>query len=343
MGKTETGKTETAKTEVEVSVKTIDEAIVLGCAELGVGMDEVDFEITDQGGVFRKMKVKISLKNKPEEEKKEEVSDPVSEKVAGIKETAGGEENPENTVKTANPENSENTAKTAIFEKSVKTEKKSKKTGKTAKAADGISEDPVNAADEEEKNKTHEIVKGTADEFVIEGKERQPRIRKEREERPVVEFDPNAKKFVKTLEFATDLFKLLDDTLTITTSHNDREFIIEVHGENVARLIGKEGHTMSAINVLVSSVAINNSTGGEGRRVVVDIENYREKRNQSLVELAKRKAEWVIQSGRTVKLEPMPARERVIIHTALQDMEGIATHSTGDEPNRYLIISPSSR
>jgi spoIIIJ-associated protein len=175
---------------------------------------------------------------------------------------------------------------------------------------------------------------------MIEGKERP--VRKPREERPVTVFDPEAPKFVKSLEFATKLFALLDENLTITTSNNDREFIIEVHGENVSRLIGKEGHTMMAINTLVSSVAINNANG-EGRRVIVDIERYREKRQASLVELAKRKAEWVIQSGRTVKLEPMPARERVIIHTALQDMEGIATHSVGDEPNRCLVISPSAR
>jgi spoIIIJ-associated protein len=204
-------------------------------------------------------------------------------------------------------------------------EKKSYKTGKIGGEKDTA---------------THEVIRGATDEFIIEGRERQ--ARRPRVERPVTEFDPNASKFAKTLEFVTKLFGLLDESLTITTDHNDREFIIEVHGENVSRLIGKEGHTLACINTLVTSVAINNANG-EGRRVVVDIENYRDKRRQSLIELGKRKAEWVIQSGKTVKLEPMPARERVLIHTALQDIEGVTTHSHGDEPNRYLIISPSAR
>lgn len=271
-------------TEIEISAKTIDEAIVAGCAELGVGIGEVDFEITDQGGIFRKMKVKISLKKKEEEKKPE-----------------------------------------------VKKEKPAKKAEKV---------EVTEEVKEQKPEKTHKVVKGKTDEFLIEGKERAPR--KPREERPVTEFVETAPKFVKSLEFATALFKLLDENLTVTTTHNDREFIIEVHGENVSRLIGKEGHTMAAINTLVSSVAINHANG-EGRRCVVDIENYREKRRQSLVELAKRKAEWVRESGRTIKLEPMPARERVIIHTALQDMEGIETHSVGDEPRRCLVIAPGAR
>jgi spoIIIJ-associated protein len=280
------------KTEVEVSAKTIDEAIVTGCAELGVGIDEVDFDIVDQGGIFRKMKVKITLKQKHAEE--------------------------------------ETAADTAPTEK-----REGKKSAKAAK--------PVKTevrAEEKTEEKTHKVVKGKTDEFMIEGKERPQR--KPREERPVTEFDPNAPKFVASLNFATALFKLLDESLTITTDHNDREFIIEVHGQGVSRLIGKEGHTMAAINTLVSSVAINHANG-EGRRCIVDIENYREKRKQNLIELAKRKAEWVRESGRTIKLEPMPARERVIIHTTLQDMEGIETHSVGDDPHRCLVISPSAR
>jgi spoIIIJ-associated protein len=276
------------KTNVEVSAKTIDEAIVAGCAELSVGMDEVDFEIIDQGGVFRNMKVRVSLKNVPKEkaEKEEKVKEPPV----------------------------------------------------AAEAADNANKEEPAPAEES----SHEVVDGHADEFVIEAKARQPRVRTPRPERPVTEFDPNAPKFVKSLEFATKLFELLGEGLTITTEHNDREFIISIHGEDVSRLIGKEGHTMAALNTIVASVAINNSNG-EGRRVIVDIENYREKRQQTLIELGKRKAEWVKESGKTVKLEPMPARERLIIHTALQDMEGIQTHSQGEEPNRYLIISPSAR
>ena len=250
---------------VEIQSKTIDEAITKGCAELGVGLDEVDFDVIEEGGLFRKMKVRISLKEKQEA--------PQSLR-----------------AEQSNPE--------------------------------PIAE-PV--------------------EYVIEGqgrKERKPRV--ERPERPVTEFDAKAPKFVKTLEFAKKFFELMDEKLKVTTEHNDHEFIIAVNGEEVSRLIGKEGKTLAAINTIVSSVAINNSNG-EPRRVLVDIENYRAKRMESLKTLAQSKADYVRESGKTVKLEPMPARERVIIHTALQDMEGIKTYSVGDEPHRYLVIEPSAR
>jgi spoIIIJ-associated protein len=190
---------------------------------------------------------------------------------------------------------------------------------------------------------SHEVLNGKTEEFDLTGNKTESKPRFVRAERPVTEFNPDAPKFVKSYEFAEKLFALLGDGLTLTSEHNDREFIIMVHGEDVARLIGKEGHTLAAINTLIASVAIKYSEGGEGRRVVCDIENYRDKRRESLIELGKRKAEWVKQSGKTVKLEPMPARERVIIHTALQDMEGIKTYSQGEEPNRYLIVAPSAR
>lgn len=301
------------KTEIEVSAKTIDEAIVTGCAELGVGIDEVEFDIVDQGGIFRKMKVKIVLKQKPAEEPTEKK--PAEKKPAEEKPAAG---------KAAGEKPAEKKPADAKTPGQRREDKKRTKEGKVPKTEE----------------RTHEVVNGKTDEFMIEGKERAPR--KPREERPVTEFDPNAPKFVAALNFTSALFKLLDESLTVTTSHNDREFIMEVHGQDVSRLIGKEGHTMAAINTLVAAVAINHSNG-EGRRCIVDIENYREKRKQSLVELAKRKAEWVRESGRTIKLEPMPARERVIIHTTLQDMEGIETHSVGDDPHRCLVISPSAR
>ena len=261
--------------ETIVSAKTVDEAITKGCAELGVGIDEVDFEIVDEGGMFRKMQVRITVK-----------SEPVAE-VAPVAETVVAEEK---TVAPAEP--------------------------------------------------VVQVQKGKVEEFEIGGKSKTAKPAKA--PRKVTEFDPNCPKFTKSLAFAEEFFKLIGDNLTVTTSHNDQEFIIAVDGADVARLIGKNGHTMAAINTIIQSIAINTHSD-KSRRVFVDIGNYRAKRKEYLIDLAKRKAEQVKTTGRSVRLKPMPARERVIVHLTLQDMEGIITQSEGTEPNRYLVIKPGAR
>lgn len=247
-----------------VSAKSLDEAITKACEELGVGIDAVDFEVVDEGGVFRKMQVKVTVK------------------------------------------------------------------GDTATQA---AEQPEHQV---------QVESGTVEEFEIVGQGKPNHQSAAREPRPVTQFDENCPKFAKTLAFAKEFFQLMGDNLTVTASHDDQEFLISVDGEDVGCLIGKAGHTLAAINTVVSAIGINTHSG-EPRRVVVDIANYREKRRESLIELAKRKAEYVKTSGKSVKLDPMPARERVIVHTALQDVEGVITQSEGAEPHRYLIIKPGAR
>lgn len=257
-----------------VSAKSLDEAITKACEELGVGIDEVDFEVVDEGGVFRKMQVKVTVKG--------------------------------------------DTAETAA-------------TPVDAPVAETQPEHPV------------QVEAGSVEEFEIVGKAKPaPQAVTSKSPRPVTEFDENCPKFAKTLAFAKEFFNLMGENLTVTTSHDDQEFLISVDGEDVSRLIGKAGHTLAAINTIVASIGVNTHSG-EPRRVVVDIANYREKRRENLVALAKRKAEYVKTSGKSVKLEPMPARERVIVHTALQDVEGVITQSEGTEPHRYLVIKPGAR
>lgn len=269
---------------VTVSAKSIDEAITKGCAELGVALDEVDFEVVDEGGMFRKMQVKVTVKDaeKPEEIKTEVVK-PVEVEAVETAETTKA-------VKTAEPE--------------------------------------------------VQVESGTVEEFVIGGKAKTTKPVKQ--PRKVTEFDPNCPKFVKTMAFAEEFFKLMGDDLTVVSSHSDDEFIISVDGADVGRLIGKNGRTMAAINTIIQSIAINTHSD-ESRRVLVDIGNYRAKRKDYLIELAKRKAEQVKKTGRSVRLDPMPARERVIVHMTLQDVEGIITESEGVEPHRFLVIKPGAR
>ena len=110
-----------------------------------------------------------------------------------------------------------------------------------------------------------------------------------------------------------------------------------LEGENLGALIGRRGETLDAIQQL-TSYAVNRSGGGRVR-VQLDAENYREKREQSLQHLARKVAAKVTRYRRSVTLEPMNAYERHVIHTALQDVPGVTTYSTGTEPNRRVIVA----
>ena len=110
-----------------------------------------------------------------------------------------------------------------------------------------------------------------------------------------------------------------------------------LEGKNLGALIGRRGETLDAIQQL-TSYAVNRSGGGRVR-VQLDAENYREKREQSLQHLARKVAAKVTKYRRSVTLEPMNAYERHVIHTALQDVPGVTTYSTGTEPNRRVIVA----
>ena len=108
-------------------------------------------------------------------------------------------------------------------------------------------------------------------------------------------------------------------------------------GDNLGALIGRRGETLDAIQQL-TNYAVN--SGRDKRvRVHVDAENYRAKREQSLERLANKVAGKVLKYRRSVTLEPMNAYERHVIHTALQDVPGVTTYSTGVDPNRRVIIA----
>ena len=101
-------------------------------------------------------------------------------------------------------------------------------------------------------------------------------------------------------------------------------------------LIGRRGETLDAVQYLASLVY--NKDKEDYHRVTVDTENYRKKRENTLIRLAKKKAGQVVKTGRRVVLEPMSPFERRIIHFALQNDKYVTTYSEGEEPNRHVII-----
>lgn len=109
-----------------------------------------------------------------------------------------------------------------------------------------------------------------------------------------------------------------------------------LEGQGLGALIGRRGETLDAIQQLTSYAV--NRTGGRVR-VQLDAEGYREKREQSLQNLAKKVAGKVVKYRRSVTLEPMNAYERHVIHTALQEVPGVTTYSTGVDPNRRVIVA----
>lgn len=112
---------------------------------------------------------------------------------------------------------------------------------------------------------------------------------------------------------------------------------VVVSGEKMGSLIGYHGEGMDAIQMLLNQYVRDNIEGYE-RKIYLDIEEYRSKRENTLKDMATRLAEKVVKNRRSLKLEPMTSYDRRIIHTHLAEMPHIDTHSEGTEPHRYLVI-----
>ncbi len=137
--------------------------------------------------------------------------------------------------------------------------------------------------------------------------------------------------------FLNDVFNAMNlEDVTVTAAPAERGAILNVTGDNLSVLIGKRGETMEALSYLTSLVA--NSIGGNFEKMSLDVAGYREKREEDLTALAKRIATNVLKSGRPYALEPMNPYERRIIHTAIGDIEGVASESQGDGEKRHIVI-----
>ena len=112
---------------------------------------------------------------------------------------------------------------------------------------------------------------------------------------------------------------------------------VQLSGEHIGAVIGRRGETLDAIQYL-TNYAVNRGSDRHGH-INVDAENYRSKREDSLVHLAEKMAEKAIKYKRSMALEPMNSYERHVIHAALQDYEGVTTSSIGTEPNRRVVVS----
>jgi spoIIIJ-associated protein len=110
-------------------------------------------------------------------------------------------------------------------------------------------------------------------------------------------------------------------------------------GEKIALLIGKRGQTLNSLQYLTQLVI--NRTSNQYLTVILDAEDYRNRRNETLIQLAHRLALKAVKTGKDVALEPMPSYERKVIHSALSENKRVKTFSDGSEPHRYIVITPT--
>ena len=140
--------------------------------------------------------------------------------------------------------------------------------------------------------------------------------------------------------FIDGLFEILKINAFAEIKSDEEKIEINVQTANSNQVIGHHGEVLDAIQTIAGAVA--NIGNEEYKKVVVDCENYRESRKNTLTALAEKLAKKAVEKGRKVKLEPMNPYERRIIHSALADNAEVRTASEGDEPNRYVVIIPNN-
>jgi spoIIIJ-associated protein len=139
--------------------------------------------------------------------------------------------------------------------------------------------------------------------------------------------------------FIHEVAKNMNINVEIATTVEGNHVTFEMNAENIALLIGKRGQTLNAFQYLVH-LALNRDSD-EYYSVTLDAEGYRGRRKETLESLAGKMADKAVRLNKKVALEPMPAFERKIIHSALQDHENITTYSDGAEPHRHIVIKPN--
>lgn len=178
-----------------------------------------------------------------------------------------------------------------------------------------------------------------AEEAVEEVKEEAPAEEK-KAEREEPTFDPEEQKKVaeEAKTFLAGVFAGMHLAVTMECRMTEERIMINLVGDGLGILIGKHGQTLDALQYLTNLAA------GKSFRhhyfILLDVENYRERRQDTLEALARRLAGKVKRTGEEIRLEPMAAGERRIIHLALQDDHAVSTDSEGEAPYRYVVIRP---
>ena len=141
------------------------------------------------------------------------------------------------------------------------------------------------------------------------------------------------------IAFLQDIFSAMQIAVTVETNITESGHVCRLIGDDLGILIGKHGQTLDSLQYLANIVA--NRQLGKGRvRLILDVEDYRKRREETLCRLARHVAEKACRLRQDIRLEPMNRHERKIIHLTLQDNHRVTTFSDGEEPHRYVVVSP---
>lgn len=290
---------------IEVSAKTIEDAVLEAAIQLGTTRDKVAYEVITQptsgflgiGG--RKAVIRAHQKSDEEIEAKEKADKEMEKLLNRVNEKKEAPKPSEPVKKTEAPKKQE---------KPVEAKKQATPKSEAPKAAlaSAVKEAPK-AADPASAPKP---------------------------DKPAVPVDTApVEKFLKDVFGAMGM----EVTVNITQNPQDREMNITLDGADMGVLIGKRGQTLDSLQYL-SSLVVNKNTE-DYIRVKVDTENYRERRKATLENLAKNIAQKVKRTRKPVSLEPMNPYERRVIHSALQNDKYVCTHSEGEEPYRRVVVT----
>lgn len=162
-----------------------------------------------------------------------------------------------------------------------------------------------------------------------------------KEERAKREYDYNKEDICIAKERIEEFLKVwlqkVDNTLEYTIKEDNYTIYVDIKGNAAGTLIGYRGETLNSMQTILSTIA--NRGFNSKIRLILDIENYRQKREKTLEELAEKVSKTVLKTGKSITLEPMSAYERKIIHSKLQDSNKIETYSIGEGDNRRVVIS----
>lgn len=137
--------------------------------------------------------------------------------------------------------------------------------------------------------------------------------------------------------FVVDAAQAMGLSIEITVEKKRDHYMFDIAGEDLGLIIGRRGQTLDSLQYLTNLVA--NRYSDQHLRIILDAEQFRERRKQTLEALAERLANKVIRTRKEVVLEPMSPQERKIIHAKLQDHDKVKTYSKGEDPNRRIVIT----
>ena len=288
---------------IEVTGKSVDEAITNACLKLETSSDNIEYEVIDKGsnglfGIFNSKPAKIKARVKSGVDSvDEEFKEFEKKEKAAVKEAVEVNNTASNKAATENEAPKKETVKNATVEEKV------------------VKEENKLSKEHSSDNKEKESVKPEP-KAVLSNEEIERRIN----------------------NFLGEMFNAMDIPVEVKITFDTQEECVNVEllGDNMGLLIGKRGQTLDSIQYLTSLVV--NKGKEKYVRIKVDTENYRQRRNDTLESLAKNIAYKVKRSRRSVALEPMNPYERRIIHSALQNDTFVSTKSEGEEPFRHVVV-----